>query len=91
MIHGSCADYRSAATIDLEHDNADIATKLACPTLAFWGTEGAMHKNFDIAAAWRKRSASLRTASLPAGHFFIDKYPLDTARILTEFLSSVRL
>ena len=91
MIHGSCSDYRSAATIDLEHDSADIGTKLACPTLAFWGTKGAMHKNFDIGVAWQKRCANLRTASLPAGHFFIDKYPEDTARILTEFLSGVRL
>ena len=91
MIHGSCSDYRSAATIDLEHDSADIATKLRCPTLAFWGTEGAMHKNFDIAAAWQKRAADLRTASLPAGHFFIDRFPEDTARILIEFLNTVRL
>src|SRR5579872_5561400 len=91
MIHGSCSDYRSAATIDLEHDGVDIATKLGCPTLAFWGTEGAMHKNFDIGAAWRKRSTDLRTASLPAGHFFIDRFPGETARILLGFLNSVRL
>ena len=50
-----------------------------------------MHKNFDIGAAWRKRCADLRTAALPAGHFFIDRYPEDTARILSEFLDSVRL
>jgi len=27
MIHGSCSDYRAAATIDLVHDGADIDTK----------------------------------------------------------------
>jgi haloacetate dehalogenase len=51
MIHGSCSDYRAAASIDLEHDAADIDKKVACPTLAFWGGDGVMHKLFDIGAA----------------------------------------
>jgi len=89
MIHGSCSDYRAAATIDLEHDGVDIERKVACPTLAFWGTEGAMHRNFDMAAQWRKRCSDLKTAALPGGHFFIDRYPEETARILGEFLDAV--
>ena len=32
-IHCSCEDYRAAATIDLEHDNVDIGTKLTMPLL----------------------------------------------------------
>ena len=32
-IHASCEDYRAAATVDLEHDRADLATKIACPVL----------------------------------------------------------
>jgi haloacetate dehalogenase len=89
MIHGSCSDYRAAATIDLEHDGADIDTKIACPALAFWGSEGAMHRNFDIGATWRKRCSDLKTASLPGGHFFIDRFPEETARILGDFLDAV--
>jgi len=88
MIHGSCSDYRAAATIDLEHDAADIDRKVACPTLALWGEHGAMHRCFDIAAAWRKRCANLSTATLPGGHFFIDLLPAETAKILTEFLGT---
>jgi haloacetate dehalogenase len=86
MIHGSCSDYRAAASIDLEHDSADIDRKVACPTLAFWGSEGLMHKLFDMAAAWRKRCSNLATQTLPGGHFFVDHVPQDTARILTDFL-----
>ena len=41
-----------------------------------------MHKNFDMEAAWRKRCAHLRTAMLPGGHFFIDRYPEETAHLL---------
>jgi haloacetate dehalogenase len=86
MIHGSCSDYRAAASIDLEHDAADLDRKVACPTLVFWGAKGAMHKLFDIAAEWRKRCARVSTATLPGGHFFVDQFPQDTARILADFL-----
>src|ERR1700743_918524 len=35
-IHAACEDYRAAASIDLEHDDADLARKIACPLLALW-------------------------------------------------------
>jgi haloacetate dehalogenase len=88
MIHGSCSDYRAGSTVDLEHDEADLSAKVSCPTLAFWGATGLMHKLFDIEAEWRKRCSNVRTASLPGGHFFIDLLPEDTARVLGEFLST---
>jgi haloacetate dehalogenase len=87
MIHGSCSDYRAAATVDLEHDGADLDRKVACPTLAFWGSKGVMHRHFDIAAAWRARCASLSAQTLPGGHFFIDQCPQETARTLLSFLA----
>ena len=88
MIHGSCSDYRAGSTVDMEHDEADLAAKVSCPTLAFWGANGLMHKLFDIEAEWRKRCANVRAASLPGGHFFIDLLPEDTARVLDEFLAT---
>jgi haloacetate dehalogenase len=87
MIHGSCSDYRAAATIDLDHDAADIGRKVACPTLAFWGSEGLMHRYFDIAAAWRKRCDDVRSEMLPGGHFFADQFPDQTAQLLLKFLN----
>jgi haloacetate dehalogenase len=86
MIHGSCADYRAAAGIDLEHDRADIDRKVACPTLAFYGANGTMAGLFDIPAEWGKRCANLTAAALPGGHFFVDQFPAETARILSDFL-----
>jgi haloacetate dehalogenase len=88
MIHGSCSDYRAAATIDLEHDGADIDKKVQCPTLAFWGSAGLMHKYFDLAAEWKKRCTNVRSASLPGGHFFVDQFPAETAKIIAEFMAS---
>jgi haloacetate dehalogenase len=86
MIHGSCSDYRAAASIDLDHDAADIDKRVQCPTLAFYGASGQMARLFDIPAEWRKRCADLSTSSLPGGHFFVDQFPNDVAQTLTDFL-----
>jgi haloacetate dehalogenase len=85
-IHGSCSDYRAAASIDLVHDDADIARRVTCPALVFYGAQGVMAKLFDIPAQWRKRCAALQEATLPGGHFFVDQYPDETARVLRDFL-----
>jgi len=86
-IHGMCADYRAAATIDLAHDTADISVKLDCPVLSFWGTNGVMHNLFDMEAEWRRRCNRLETATLPGGHFFVDHFPRETATRLKSFLA----
>jgi len=86
MIHGSCSDYRAAASIDLDHDAADIGRKVACPVLAFYGSSGVVARLFDIPSQWAERCADLTTASLPGGHFFVDQFPDQTAGILSEFL-----
>jgi haloacetate dehalogenase len=86
MIHGSCSDYRAAATIDLDHDAADMDRKVTCPTLVLYGASGTMAQLFDIPNEWRKRCAHLTEASLPGGHFFIDHFPDETAQVLLEFV-----
>lgn len=85
-IHGSCSDYRAAASIDLEHDGADLDRKLGCPTLVFYGAKGTMAKCFDIPATWRERCADVHVATLPGGHFFVDQFPAETAAVLKRFL-----
>jgi haloacetate dehalogenase len=86
MIHGSSSDYRAGATIDLDHDAADIDNKVHCPTLVVWGSAGVIQKYFDVAAPWRTRCTAVSTATLPGGHFFIDQFPDETAVILEQFL-----
>jgi haloacetate dehalogenase len=90
MIHGSCSDYRAAATIDLEHDAADIERKVACPTLVVYGANGAMAKLFDLPDEWRQRCADVTAAALPGGHFFVDQFPAETADVLMGFLAGLR-
>lgn len=86
-IYGSCADYRAAARVDIELDLADRDRKVTCPALALWGSAGTMHKLFDFRAVWSERCSDLRCQSILGGHFFVDQFPAQTARILIDFVS----
>ena len=88
MIHGSCSDYRAAASVDLEHDSTDVDRKVRCPTLVFFGAKGLMARLFDIPAQWRKRCDEVIEARAAGGHFFVDQHPEESARILGEFLDA---
>jgi haloacetate dehalogenase len=90
MIHGSCSDYRAAGTVDLVHDTADIDRRVECPALVFYGSKGVMARLFDLPAEWRSRLEDMTDASLPGGHFFVDQFPHESARILEDFLNRHR-
>ena len=66
-IHATAEDYRAGATIDLEHDEADIDRRLQCPVQALWGAEGVMERLFDVLACWRERAVDVRGRALPCG------------------------
>jgi haloacetate dehalogenase len=85
-IHATCEDYRAGASIDLEHDQADLDDKLACPLLVLWG-EGRLDRHFDVLALWRERAADVRGRSLPCGHFLAEELPEETASELVSFLA----
>ena len=55
-VHAMCEDYRAAASIDLEHDKADLDKKIACPVDVLWADGGAMAKLYDVLAIWRERA-----------------------------------
>ena len=90
MIHGSCSDYRAAATIDLDHDAADFGRQVEAPMLVLYGANGLMAQLFDIPSEWRKRAARVREAALPGGHFFPDHDPTKTGEILVAFLRAAQ-
>lgn len=89
VIHASCEDYRAAATVDLEHDGADLDQKIACPLLVLWGENGLMHREFDVLATWRERTAEpVDGRPLPCGHYLAEEQPRATAAELARFFSS---
>ena len=67
-VHAMCEDYRAGASIDLEHDDADLNRKIACPLLVMWGEKGNVGRLFDPMAIWRERASDVRGRSMPSGH-----------------------
>jgi haloacetate dehalogenase len=87
-IHASCEDYRAAASIDLQHDEADLGQKIACPLQVLWGQHGSMERNFDVLATWRERAAGPVTGrALDCGHYLPEERPEETARELLAFFA----
>jgi len=87
-LHAMCEDYRAAAGIDLEHDKADLHTRIACPLLALWGEHGAMHRLYDVLDTWRPRGTSVSGKALPGGHWLPEQVPELVYEELNRFLTS---
>ncbi|MDJ0950565.1 MAG: alpha/beta hydrolase [Alphaproteobacteria bacterium] len=84
-VHGSCEDYRAAASIDLRHDEADLSTKVAAPLLVLWGLRGLMEKYYDVLETWRERAAIVTGKALDCGHFLPEEQPDETFAELRRF------
>lgn len=70
-------DYRASASLDLEHDRADVAAgrKLAQPLCVLWGEHGAVGRCFDVLGLWRERAAQVTGHALPCGHYLAEEAP----------------
>jgi len=88
VIHAACEDYRAAASIDLEHDAADLAAKVACPVLALWGEKGRVAQMFDVLATSRERATDVRGRALPCGHYVPEEAPEETLQELLGFFGN---
>lgn len=87
-LHAMCEDYRAGASIDLEHDRADLADRVRCPLLVLWGERGAMHALYDVAETWRERASDVRGKALPGGHWLPEEVPAELFAELLPFLSA---
>ena len=90
VIHASCEDYRAAATIDLEHDRADLLSRIECPLLVLWGEAGAMQRLYDVPGTWRDRARQVSARSIPGGHFVPEESPIETLAAVTAFLEQAQ-
>ncbi|MBV8600039.1 MAG: alpha/beta hydrolase [Candidatus Eremiobacteraeota bacterium] len=86
-IHASCEDYRAAATIDIEHDDADGAKKIKAPLLAYWGAKGVIERLFDAVALWRLRAEDVRGETAPTAHYLAEEAPEPVASRLLAFFT----
>ncbi len=85
--HAICEDYRASATIDLDHDRADIAAghRLQMPLRVLWGEHGAVGRCFDVLALWHERADQVSGRALPCGHYVPEEAPDDIAAEALHF------
>lgn len=81
-IHAMCEDYRAAATIDIEHDNADDDAKLTMPVQVIWGSKGIIGKAFDPLELWRLRAEKVEGHALDTTHYIAEERPEDIAALM---------
>ena len=85
-IHATCEDFRAAAEIDLEMDEADekAGHKIEAPVLALWGAKGEVGKLWNVLNVWSEHAnAASQGRALDGGHYLAEERPEE---VLQEFL-----
>ena len=86
-IHAMCEDYRAGASIDLQHDEADLSKKIQCPLLTLWGLKGPMGRIFDVLAIWKTKGVTVSGKGLNGGHNLQEDVPDEVLAELRPFLN----
>lgn len=88
VIHASCEDYRAAATIDLQHDEADRHKKITCPLLVLWGAKGFVHRTYNVLEVWQTYAEQVEGKALDCGHFLPEEAPVGVCDELLRFFGN---
>ncbi|MET3663908.1 alpha/beta fold hydrolase [Caulobacter sp. 1776] len=92
QVHAICQEYRAAATIDREHDDADRAAgrRIDCPLLALWSASGGLDSWYaddgGPLGVWRGWATRVAGEGVNGGHFFPEEHPAETLERLRTFL-----
>jgi haloacetate dehalogenase len=89
VIHAMCQDYRAGATVDHEHDEADMTAgrRIECPVLVLWAGRDELGRWFDVLGTWRRWADDVRGRALDCGHFLAEEQPDEVAAELRTFLA----
>lgn len=89
-IHGSCEDYRAAATIDLEHDEADhqAGRKVTPPTQVLWGSRSNVGRLYgDVLTIWRDAAMTVSGGAIESGHYPAEEAPEQVIQAFAGFFT----
>jgi haloacetate dehalogenase len=87
-IAASCADYRAAAGVDLEHDEADAVAgnRVRCPLLALWGRSSFVGRTYDVLDVWRQYADQVTGHAVASDHYVPEEAPDEVLAALRPFL-----
>jgi haloacetate dehalogenase len=91
-IHATGEDFRAAADIGLEMDEADdrVGNKIVAPVHVLWGAKNSVGQLWDVLATWRAKATSTVTGrGLDCGHFLQEERPEETFEELQHFFGTV--
>lgn len=89
-VHAICEEYRAAATVDHEHDLADLkeGRRIECPLLVLWGKYMETTYGRDkILSIWERWGRDVKGEGIDAGHFFAEERPVETIAVLGSLLA----
>ena len=85
-MRAMCDDYRAAYHIDQYDEANDSQSPIKVRFAAVWGKDGIMAKTFDMKKIWKSEGKFYSGIKMPGGHFFIDQFPLETFRVIDNFI-----
>lgn len=91
--HAICEEYRAAATVDREHDRADLAAgrRIGCDTLVLWSAKGPLGTWYEEHGGplqlWKPLAELATGEGVDGGHFFPEEFPDATAQRLRRFFA----
>ncbi|WP_294932220.1 alpha/beta hydrolase [uncultured Paracoccus sp.] len=88
VVAAWCGDYTAAATVDLEHDRADLGRTSPIPCLVLWGGRGALACHRDPLGAWRTWFPHAQGHALDAGHFLAEERPDEVLAAIEDHLNA---
>jgi haloacetate dehalogenase len=90
-VHAICEEFRAAATLDRQHDEADRSSgrRIECPLLVLWDGHGALENWYGGQGGpigiWQAWASDVRGKAVAGGHFFPEACPEATAEELGAF------
>jgi haloacetate dehalogenase len=82
-----CEDYRAGASLDRDHDDADLGRRrIECPLLALWSARGALPRLYgEVLEVWRPWARAVTGRELAASHFLVEDRPQEVVDELSNF------